>query len=205
MPRLWKICQHKVSQIVYSHEHESCWKVKLCLEYCEHLLYFHLISLDQKDLEKNHREFLSAVRQCLRLMKKFYSMSMAKHIPKLKTIILSSVSLCEEHLPFKDFKVLNKLTEIVAPAVLKEKTEFKLEAEGPMLQKVVEKILGSWKVVEKRRKLFSSKAFADFYKQLEHRDASKKMQCESNESKISPKLKRDKLELRSKKSKSLQL
>ena len=110
LPRLWKICQHKVSQIVYSHEHESCWKVKLCLEYCEHLLYFHLISVDQKDLEKNHREFLSAVRQCLRLMKKFYSMSMAKHIPKLKTIILSSVSLCEEHLPFKEFKVLKKLS-----------------------------------------------------------------------------------------------
>ena len=74
-----------------------------------------------------------------------------------------------------------------------------------MLQKVVEKILGSWEVVEQRRKLFSSKAFADFYKQLQQQNASKKMQGESKESKISPKLKRDKLELRSKKSRSLQL
>ena len=80
-----------------------------------------------------------------------------------------------------------------------------MEAESPMLQKVVEKILGSWEVVEQRRKLFSSKAFADFYKQLQQQNASKKMQGESKESKISPKLKRDKLELRSKKSRSLQL
>ena len=127
-PKLWKICQHKLSQIVYSHKDESCWKVKLCLEYCEYLLYFNLISVDQKDLEKNHREFLSAVRQCLRLMKKFYSMSMAKYIPKLKRIILSSVSLCEEYLQFKEFKFLTKLCEIVTPAALKDKTEFKLES-----------------------------------------------------------------------------
>ena len=74
-----------------------------------------------------------------------------------------------------------------------------------MLQKVVGKILGSWKEVERKKQLLSSKAFADFYKQLEQQDTSKKLQYESNESKISPKLKRDKLELRSKKAKSLQL
>ena len=100
-PTSWKICRHKIAEVVNTHQDESLVKIKLCLEYCKYLLNFNFITVDQREIERNHKEFLLVIRKCLRLMKKLYSLNVKKYIPELKKIILRSFTFYEKELPLK--------------------------------------------------------------------------------------------------------